>query len=224
MKNCRFTEKLIQKFLDKTISPEEERKLINHTQECEKCKKEFETYTNIFHKLKTIPYQPLPDNFEYRLHQKLSEYIVKKEKFTVYKLLLPSVAIATVALIVILSSMVIQRSKYKSYSCIFYSAEESYTLAGIEGSDVLPLYSKGNLRIKLKTDKKLSNVEVSINIPAQLCIDGKPKTVKWRGDLYPGENYLILNIIGQSSGVFPIDVSIKQDSKKKTIKTSLKIT
>lgn len=222
MKKCKSIEKLIQKFLDGEISNNEREKLILHTKECEKCKKEFEGYINLFSKLKNIKEQPIPTGFESRLHYKLTNYMYRKPLF--YTKLLPALGVAFVMFIV-MTNIVIQKTKQQNYSYLhFYSTEEAYRLTTIEGTDTLPLYTKGNLRIKLKTNKEIKNVEVSINIPQELCIDKKQRIIKWRGDLKPGENYLILNIIGSSIGVYPVDIKIKQDSKEKIIKTSLKIT
>lgn len=225
MKECRTIKNLIQKFLDKDISNNDKEKLLLHLQECQKCNKEFNSYINIFSNLKKIKEQPLPVDFENRLHYKLVNYAYRKKKFISYLKPLTALAFASIILAIVIGNFLIKKAVQEYYPHLyFYSTEKSYELADIKGTNLLPLYKKGNLRIKLKTDKEVKNVEVLINLPEELCLDKKQKIVKWRGDLKPGENYLILNVFGNSAGVYPISIKIKQDSKKKTITTSLKIT
>lgn len=82
--NCKSAEKLILRFFDGLLSPEEERDLKKHIEMCPNCQEKEKEYGNIFNILKKeVPSEPLP-YFGERLMPKLRERI-KYEPWSLWK-------------------------------------------------------------------------------------------------------------------------------------------
>lgn len=226
MKKCYIIKNLIQEYIDNTIDEVNKQKLLNHIKECKDCEQEFKDYFKIINSLKNIKETPLPNGFEERLHNKLINAYYQQEIFSSALRRLEVVFISFVFMLVIIGFFVFKNFRLVHLNYInFYPSDHTYALelSNYKGSNSVPIYENGTLRIKLKTDKEIKNVEVYIIIPSEISLEEKQKVIKWKGNLKPGENYLLLNVKGKTYGEFPINIKIKQNSKEKNLTTSLKV-
>lgn len=78
--DCKKCRDLMNSYMDHTLSAEQERELLVHTQSCEQCRSEFEAYRSMRSVFAAPPEIRLPDGFEDRIYQKIDAFEKASEK------------------------------------------------------------------------------------------------------------------------------------------------
>lgn len=220
MKRCNQMKNLIQKYIDKEISQQEEKILKEHIEKCKDCLVELNYYLKIKENLALCKPPELSDKFYTKLHSKLLETsyenMIEKKFISVFS---KYAAVTALFFIVIFGFLLLKEKKIifvynQPYSTDYYN---EYNLTGYEIREDLPVQEEGYIRIKLNAKKELKGVKVEVELPDGIVSADGGKIFYWEGDLKPQENYLKIKVKAVKEGEYPIKIKIKKDSSEKNI-------
>lgn len=224
MKECKIIKKLIHKKLEGIILPHEEELLNTHLDKCLKCRDEFIIYSKIKENLKNYKYKEVPDWFSTKLHYKLINLKDTQQQEVVRRLLVGSfykyAFVFSIFLFIILGVFVYT---IRSPRIVVYSSMPQL-ISNYEIREELPLGKESHLRVKVTSKKELKNVKIQIALPKEITGEENTKILTWKGNLNPGENYIILKVRSIKEGEYPVEVKIKKNSKEKKFIKNVKIT
>ncbi len=219
MKECKKIKFLIQKYLDKELTQQQEVFLKQHLEKCDDCRQELDYYLKIKENLSFLKVPQLKENFSYVLHSKLRQLSYESMLEKKLGVLFLRYAVVMVIIFVIIFAIFLNKDRItfvQPYSYLRYSYGE-YNLAGYEIRDNLLLQERGYIRIKLTAKKELKNAKVEIELPEGIVTSEGKRVVYWEGDLKPQENYLVIKVRAVKEGEFPVKIRIKKGSFEKDV-------
>lgn len=230
MKECKKIKEIIYKKIEGTISAEEEDLLNKHISICSGCSRDFIIYLKIKENLKDLKYEELPSWFSTKLHNrlinekntKLQQEVIRKALFSgFYRYALSSF----VVLVVVFSAFYyLRRPYYRQLPTELIYSTTPQLISNYEVRDEIPVGKESYLRVKITSKKQLKDVKVQIVLPKEITGDEKVRTVNWRGDLNEGENYIVLRIKSVKDGEYPLEITLRKNSKEKKFIKNVKIT
>ncbi|MCQ4725159.1 DUF4349 domain-containing protein [Anaerotignum faecicola] len=79
---CEKALELISLYIDGELNKEEQEEIIKHMEQCESCKKEYDSLKEMVETLKEMEYMPLPEGYHERLMDKIENAKVERADFT----------------------------------------------------------------------------------------------------------------------------------------------
>ncbi len=220
MKKCSQIKNLIQKYIDKETTKQEEKILKEHVEKCKDCFAELNYYLKIKENLALCKPPELSDKFFSKLHSKLLETsyenMIEKKFIEVFS----RYAVVTILFFVVIFGFLLLKEKKiifvynQTYPMDYYS---EYNLTGYELRKDLPVQEEGYIRIKLNAKKELKNVKVEVELPDGIVSADGRKVFYWEGDLKPQENYLQIKVKAIREGEYPVRIKIKKNSSEKNV-------
>lgn len=229
MKKCKKIKKIIHKKIDGIITPQEEKLLSDHINICDDCKRDFIIYSKIKENLKNMKYEEIPSWFNIKLHNKLiNERTVIVQQEIIKKLLFNGFykyAFVFGLFIILLSGIFYYfRKPYKQTSDIMFYSSMPQLISNYEVKEEIPVGKESYLRVKITSKKELQDVKVQIVLPKEITGDEDVKVVNWKGNLNAGENYIVLKVKSVKEGEYPLEITLKKNSKEKRFIKNVKIT
>lgn len=229
MKGCKKIKNIIHKKIEGIISPQEEKLLNEHISICDTCNRDLILYLKIKENLKNLKYEELPAWFSVKLHNRLvsekntilQQQIIKKLLFSGFY----RYALVFGMFIVLLLGVFYYFKKPSNQipNVVLYSSMPQL-ISNYEVKEELPLGKESYLRVKITSKKELKDVKVQIVLPKEITGDENVKVVNWRGNLNPGENYIVLKVKSVKDGEYPLEIILKKNSKEKKFIKNVKIT
>lgn len=195
--NCNEIKEMISLYIDDELSEEEVKKIKDHLESCDECKKEFECYNQIINILKDLPEEEPPKGYCKRLHEKLLNTIPQNKtakNINVFnnKKWAKYAGIAAVFVLVFSTAILPNiRMGSRAKSEIAQNSEASYDMATTEEAPAAPpMINNGSYGTEgMVADSTKQSEQQAIGDSINANSDAKMKIIKSSGIITQTENY-----------------------------------